>query len=88
MVHEYDATDEISLKLFNETKHFLRKYANLTEFHPTTIILGTWYKGTPYPSSRYVGKNEVILPFLYYVKVFHLKHRFCRTFMALASTVA
>ena len=58
-VHDKDATDEISLKLFDETRHFLKKYVNSTEFSPKTIILGTWYKGTPHPSSSYVGTNEV-----------------------------
>ena len=58
-VHDKDATDEISLKLFNETKNFLKKYANLTEYSPATITLGTWYKGTPHLSSSYVHTNEV-----------------------------
>ena len=60
-VHESTATDYISVKLFNQTKNYLEKYANVTAFSPVTVILGTWYKGTPYPYYNYVGKNEVIL---------------------------
>ena len=42
--HESNSTDEISLKLFNETKTYLEKYVKVTDFSPKTIILGTWYK--------------------------------------------
>ena len=59
-VHDNTATDEISVKLFNQTKTFLNKYANVTNFSPTVIILGTWYKGTPYPSYYYSRKIEVM----------------------------
>ena len=58
-VHESTATDEISVKLFNQTKNYLEKYFNVTNFSPTAVILGTWYKGTPYPYYNYLGKNEV-----------------------------
>ena len=58
-VHESTATDEISVKLFNQTKNYLEKYANVTNFSPTTIVLATWYKGTPYPHVYYLGKDEV-----------------------------
>ena len=59
-VHDSSATDDISTKLFNQTRHFLRKYVNVTDFSPTTVILGTWYKGTPYPSYYYLGRDKVI----------------------------
>ena len=59
-VHESSAKDHISIKLFNQTRHFLRKYVNVTDFSPTTVILGTWYKGTPYPSYNYLGRSKVI----------------------------
>ena len=58
-VHESTATDEISVKLFNQTKNYLEKYVNVTNFSPTTIVLATWYKGTPYPYYNYLGKDEV-----------------------------
>ena len=58
-VHEKTATDEISVKLFTQTKNYLQNYANVTNFIPTTVILGTWYKGTPFPSQFYVGPKEV-----------------------------
>ena len=59
-VHESSAKDDISIKLFNQTRHFLRKYVNVTDFSPTTVILGTWYKGTPYPSYNYLDRSKVI----------------------------
>ena len=59
-VHESTATDEISVKLFNQTRLYLQKYANVTNFSPTTVVLGTWYKGTPYPYYNYLGKTEVM----------------------------
>ena len=59
-VHESGATDAISVKIFSQTRAFFAKYTNVRGFIPTTIILGTWCKATPYPSVYYVGRNEVI----------------------------
>ena len=59
-VHYSSATDYISVKLFNQTRNFLRKFVNVTGFSPSTVILGTWYKGTPYPSYYYLGRSTVI----------------------------
>ena len=59
-VHESNDTDKISLRLFNETRLFLEKFVNLTDFSPSTIVLGTWYKGNPFPSSNYRCKAEVM----------------------------
>ena len=63
--HESNSTDDISLKLFNETKTYLEKYVNVTEFSPTTIILGTWYK-----CNEEYEPHKVWLPIivLYYVQ--------------------
>ena len=69
-VHESNATDEISLKVFNETNNYLEKYANVTDFSPRTIILCTWYKASPYRASL---SNKVNL-----IKIFYLMHSFDR----------
>ena len=68
--HESNDTDEISLKVFNETNHYLKTYANITDFSPRTIILGTWYKASPYPAASF---NEVNL-----INIFYLMHSFDR----------
>ena len=70
-MHESTATDAISVKLFNQTNQYLQKYANVTNFSPTTVILGTWYKGTPYPYYNYLDKIDVISSFLTFLILFY-----------------
>lgn len=58
-IHQSQERSAISVKLFNQTKEYLAKYANVSGFTPTTVILGTWKNAKPYPYYNYIGSKEV-----------------------------
>ncbi len=57
--HTHVQTDSLSTAIFNETKKYLATYGNISNFSPTDIIVGTWIKATPYPSTNYVNDPQV-----------------------------
>eukprot|EP00794_Sanderia_malayensis_P011764 gene11764-12981_t len=55
--HRNSDTDSFSQTIMNETSSYISARTNVN-FSPTLVILVTWIKGFPYPSSSYVNTNE------------------------------
>eukprot|EP00794_Sanderia_malayensis_P011758 gene11758-12977_t len=55
--HRNSHTDSFSQTIINETSSYISARTSVN-FSPTLVILVTWIKGFPFPSSSYVNTNE------------------------------